>query len=194
MTNHSAPRYDWQAIRQDFEGTPLSLSEISRRHGPTASRICDEARSKGWVRFRKPDDFDSQVHRAASETSSYLPKELTDHAVLTAAEMIGVHRKDAAKLRTISNTLVERLGMIVEGNLTNEQMQDMICLGARESPADLLEKLSRVLVRMTELERQAYGLDTFDPETTAKEEEVSRTVDELWDRVYELQSDKSAKR
>jgi hypothetical protein len=108
--------------------------------------------------------------------------------------MISVHRKDAAKLRTISNTLVERLGMIVQGNLTVEQVREMVCLGARESPADLLEKLSRVLVRMTELERQAYGLDTFDPETTAKEEEVNRTVDELWDRVHELQSEKSAKR
>lgn len=194
MTDFSSPRYDWQAIRRDFEGTPLSLSEISRRHGPTASRICDEARTKGWVRFRKPDDFHEKAHKAASETVPYLPKELTDHAVLTAAEMISVHRKDAAKLRTISNTLVERLGMIVQGNLTVEQVREMVCLGARESPADLLEKLSRVLVRMTELERQAYGLDTFDPETTAKEEEVNRTVDELWDRVHELQSEKSAKR
>ncbi len=189
MTDYSAPRYDWQAIRLDYETGVLSLSEISKRHGPSPSRIADEARDKGWVRNRPAPNLERLAHTAAANTKQYDLETLTENAILTAQQVIVTHRKDAAKIRSMANTIVERLALHLSGHEVERPF-----IGARESPADLLEKLSRVQVRMIEIERQAYGLTTFDPESVAKEEEVNETVKELWDMVHEMQSDKAAKR
>jgi hypothetical protein len=189
MTDYSAPKYDWQAIRLDYETGVLTLSEISKRHGPSPSRIADEARNKGWVRNRPPSNLEKMAHLAAADTKPYDLDSLTENAVITAKQVVVAHRTDAARIRALSNTIVERLALHLNG-----QEVERPFIGARESPADLLEKLSRVQVRMTELERQAYGLATFDPDSVAKEEEVNETVKELWDMVHEMQSDKAAKR
>lgn len=49
--------------------------------------------------------------------------------------------------------LADRVGQLLDA----EGGDSPDCLGARESPADALEKLSRVLSRLIPLEREAFG-------------------------------------
>ena len=92
----------------------------------------------------------------------------------------------------IRGILVDRLGIILSGKpLTNENGEIMPCLGSRESPADLLEKLSRVMVRSTEIERQAYGLKTFNPETAATDAELQAELDKLTEEVEQIAREKA---
>lgn len=183
-------KYDWKLIKLDYETGVISIRELCRKHGLTPTRLYDEARAYGWVRRTPPEDLERRAHIQASGRSAQFDlKELEENAVLTATHVVTVHRKDAARIRSISNTIIERLSLYLNGEEVS-----LPFIGPRETPADLLEKLSRVHVRMTALERQAFGLDTFDPDSAAKEGEVEKTAEELWEMVHQLQSDKAANR
>ena len=115
-----------------------------------------------------------------------------EQAAMSAAQVVAMHRKDVARLRTISSTLVDRLGIILAGKeLKDAEGNQMACLGSRESPADLLEKLSRVMVRTTEIERQAYGLKAFNPEQTATDAELAAELDKLTEDVERIAKEKA---
>lgn len=64
------------------------------------------------------------------------------------------HRALLERLHLAARLLADRVGQLLDdANGGNGPA----CLGERESPADALEKLSRVLSRLIPLEREAFG-------------------------------------
>lgn len=179
-----SPRYDWEAIELDYKAGILPLEGICQKHGVSRNRLVSIAKSRGWERLPPPTA--AEVHGLASSGfpptaarhESFHIDDLKKTALMTAAQVVTVHRTDVAKLRHNATILIERLGMVITGTEVT-----LPCLGARESPADLLEKLSRVLTRTVQLERQSYGLDSMaqnpDGTNSAEEATVQAVNDEL---------------
>lgn len=63
------------------------------------------------------------------------------------------HRALLERLHLAARLLADRVGQLLDA----EGGDGSPCLGERESPADALEKLSRVLSRLIPLEREAFG-------------------------------------
>jgi hypothetical protein len=166
-----------RAIRSEWEAHTLPDREICEKYGITPTRLSKLARDNGWVRRHPPTE--AQIQRTVSLFSFDADEQL----LMSASSVVAMHRKDVAKLRTISATLVDRLSLELSGQ---ELPAGFICRGSRESPADLLEKLSRVLVRTTEIERQAFGLKTFNPEQAATDADLQRELDTLTRDVEEM--------
>jgi hypothetical protein len=176
------------SLRVYYEAGQLSMAELSARFGLSASRIESLAKARGWLRNTPPP-----LERVLPLVPPVFSEDPTEHATISAAHIVQIHRTDVARLRSISSTLVERLSFILSGQLPmSPDGNPLPTLGARESPADLLEKLSRVLVRTTEIERQSYGLTTFDPNKQASQEELDRELAEMEAEMERLARERSA--
>jgi hypothetical protein len=176
-----------RSLRIEYEAGQLSPAELAAKYSLSPSRLRALATNNAWIRNLPP-----APEKVYGNVERPLSQDPTEHAILTAAHVVGLHRKDVARLRTISNTLIERLGLELKIRQEGGELPDgFICRGVRESPADLLEKLSRVLVRTTEIERQAYGLKTFNPSDQANEEQLSHELQELTERVERIAREKS---
>lgn len=174
------------ALRSEYEAGNVSNAVLCRKYDITAGKLRDLAQREGWVKRTPPTE--DEIMKSVS-LFSFDPQE---QAVLSAANVVAIHRQDVARLRSISNTLVERLGLELAGKLpVDADNRPIICRGSRESPADLLEKLSRVLVRTTEIERQAYGLKTFDPDAAATDAQVQAQLDALEAELEEITKQKA---
>ncbi len=193
------PDKDWAAIRADYEAGLLPIATIAGKYGVEVIDIRINANKHGWVRRTiDGEKFNNAVNNHISEVAGLpmLPPEsapaltnveLGERAVLTAAQVVSTHRKDIARLRNISSVLVDRLGLVLEGKEIT-----LPCLGGRESPADLLEKLSRVTLRVVEMERQAYGLDSFDPNANEKDHaEFQSSMSNMWQRLVDATRQKT---
>lgn len=159
----SDERYDWDSIELDYRAGILSVNAICTKHGCSPSRLASVAQERGWTRLPPPRAEElfplaSNGHFALPlpDESTFTPEEIKRHMLLSVATVTNTHKRDIAKLRGTSYLLAERLQLVLMG----EQVT-LPCLGGRESPADLLEKLSRVLVRCVQLERQAYNLEAM---------------------------------
>ena len=176
-----------RALRSEWEAGQVPEHALCKKYGVTTTALRRMIIKEGWSKRHPPTEEKVQnlVH-----LFSFDPNE---QAALSAAQVISLHRKDVARLRSISSTLVDRLGILLSGKpLLDQDGNPMMCMGSRESPADLLEKLSRVMVRTTEIERQAFGLKTFNPETAATDAELQKELDDLTSQVEAIARDKAA--
>ena len=76
----------------------------------------------------------------------------------------------------------------------SQRLRALGVLMGDKSPSDLLEQLSRVMVRLVSIERQAYGLDVMpnpDPGAEASDQKVQSEVNKLWEQVQQIQKDKT---
>jgi hypothetical protein len=169
-----------RALKTEYEAGS-SLNQLARKYGLTVQGVKRRADLGGWMALKPPSE------EKVLDTVKLFSFDPEEQQILSAAAVVTVHRKDVARLRSIANTLVERLGLEMSGQLP----QGSICRGSRESPADLLEKLSRVLVRTTEIERQAYGLKHFDPDQAASDQELQAQLDELTEEMERIALEKS---
>lgn len=156
------PRTDWEAIEREYRAGQLSVREIARKHGISDTAIRKEAKARGWAR-----DLADKVRKAVREElvradgsqSGSQSQRANDEEIIDAAKRVGVevtlsHRRDLNQLHGIKRVLADRLATLLEGGDPGGR-----CLGDKESPGDLLEKLSRVTARLIPLERQAHNLD-----------------------------------
>lgn len=162
--HQQSPRYDWRVIRLDYESGVLNNVSICHKHGVSASRLSSVAAKEGWSRRPPPtaeELYGSSVIEGRmvvnpADAGPIDDETLRKNAVLTADVVLDTHRRDIRRLRSNMSLIIERLGLILDGKELT-----LPCLGARESPADLLEKCSRVLVRVVQIERQAYNLEAM---------------------------------
>lgn len=156
------PKTDWEAIERDYRAGQLSIREIARKHGISDTAIRKEAKARGWQR-----DLADKVRKAVREevvraTGSHpgsQEQRATDAQIVDAAKKVGVdvrlsHRRDLQQLHALKRIIADRLSTYLQGG-----NPDGPFMGDKESPGDLLEKLSRVTSRLIPLERQAYDLD-----------------------------------
>lgn len=164
------PKTDWEAIEREFRAGQLSIRAIASAHGVTDTAIRKKAKAEGWQRslankvreavreklVRTDGSQDGSQSLRASDS------EIVENAALRGLAVVTSHRKDLQQLHGLKRVLADRLSEVLHGG-----NPDGPCLGDKESPGDLLEKLSRITARLIPLERQAHNLDA-EPEDVAK--------------------------
>ncbi|MGR7993850.1 hypothetical protein [Xanthobacter sp. ZOL 2024] len=187
-------RTDWEAIERDYRAGSLSIREIGRKHGVSDTAIRKEAKARGWKRdlaekVRKA--VREEVVRATGSQASSQEQRATDAEIVETAKWVGVevqlsHRRDLQQLHALKRIISGRLAVYLDGG-----EPDGPFMGEKESPGDLLEKLSRVTSRLIPLERQAHNLDdeAVKIEHTGKSggviEVAAMTTDEIRERLKE---------
>lgn len=148
--------HDWEGIEREFRTGQLSILEIGRQYGVSDTAIRKHAQKYGWRR-----DLTDRVRKAtraalfhAGERDDASDDELVQEKADIAAAIIRQHRNDIACLRRVSALLSGRLEALVKGEAV-----EGISMGERESASDMLEKLTRSLVKVIQLERQAFNLN-----------------------------------
>lgn len=208
-----AEEKDWDAIELDYRAGVLPPSAVAKKHGISTSQLKRQVDKYLWE--RKPLDplALQQAHGVASlppsppkfaMDSNLDEKSVATMAVVTAARVIDIHRTDVRKLREITGKFTEVLAGLFD-HFERLPPKDLIealqvrtaMMGALigdDTPADLLEKLSRVMTRLVTIERQAYGLDVMplpDPNAEPAAQAVATQVNELWKQVQDLQIKKA---
>jgi len=163
--------HDWEAIEREYRAGQLSLREIGRQRGISDTAIRKRAKAEGWTRALA-ERVREQVRetlvradgsRAGSRATREHDAEIIEAAADRGMSVVMSHRRDITRLSELRTTLADRLASYLSGDTL-----DGPALGEKESPAELLERLSRVTARIIPLERQAYGLDApeaVDPRT-----------------------------
>ena len=163
------PRADWEAIERAYRAGQLSLRAIASAHGITEGAIRKKAKAESWQRAladKVRQAVREKLVRTDGETGTQhgtQPQRASDSEIIEGAALRGLtvittHRKDLQQLHGLKRILAERLSTFLQG-----VTPDGPCLGDKESPGDLLEKLSRITARLIPLERQAHNLDA-DPD------------------------------
>ena len=164
------PKADWEAIERAYRAGVLSVREIARAHQISEAAIRKRAKAENWTRALA-DDVRKAVNEKlarADGSQGAQDQHATDREIIEGASKVGFevvtsHRRDLLQLHGLKRVLADRLSVILDGGDPGG-----VCLGSKESPGDLLEKLSRVTARLIPLERQAHNLDagTDDPAQT----------------------------
>ena len=165
-------RADWEAIERDYRTGQFSDQELADKHGNVVSRqaISKRAKVRGWQK-----DLSVEVRRAtkakliAEQVAERVAEEVagkvarngnaTIEAVLAAAEtnkqVILGHRRDIAKVRDITMTLVD----LLETAAAESDASKRLPLGELVLTA---QRAGQSLARLQQMERVAFGLDEDD--------------------------------
>lgn len=161
---------DWEAIEREYRAGQFSVVEIARQHKISHTAIQKRSKRDGWKR-----DLTDKVRReiksrmvaevagevageVAPEVAESNARQAVDVAAARGIAVLREHRGDIARLRRIAAELARRL----EERVMNGP-GELECIGDKESLSDMLEKLSRVGTRVTQLERQAFNLNDAPP-------------------------------
>lgn len=152
---------DWAALERDYRAGTFSNRELAHRYGCAESAIRYRAKAHEWQK-----DLNAEVRKATSAKllraelrtpNAQEDAEIVDQASDFRASVVTTHRRDIQQLNGLKRILGDRLGQVLNG-----ATPDGPCLGERESPGDLLEKMTRITSKLIPLERQAYSLDSQD--------------------------------
>ena len=158
----TAGKVDWEGIEREYRAGQLSVREIARQYALSEGAIRKRAKADNWER-----SLASQVRETIREKLVRIDgtqegtqnqraqdAQIVEHAALRGMAVITSHRRDLVQIHGLKRIIADRLSQHLDGVKV-----DGPCLGERESPGDLLEKLSRVTARLIPLERQAHNLD-----------------------------------
>lgn len=204
---------DWTSVELDYRSGVLPIGAVAKKHGVSYSVVKSYAEKYGWERQELDPLLLRKAHGVASSPSgpkmsmdSDLSKaDVVQAAIISAAAVIDIHRKDVRKLRESADKFVALIGEVfsvahlasADDDVARQPLFDvlrrMAVLTGDAPPADLLERLSRVMVRLVQIERQAYGLDVtpVNPDVPSASSEVQNQVEKLWKQVQEIQKDKT---
>jgi hypothetical protein len=158
---------DWEAIEREYRAGQLSVREIARQYAVSEGAIRKRAKAEGWERaladvVRKAVR-EKQVRadgtQEGTQAQRATDREIVERAAQRGFEVVTSHRRDLTQLHGIKRVLMDRLAQVLNG-----ERPEGPCIGEKESPGDLLEKLSRVTSRLIPLERQAHNLDVAEPQ------------------------------
>ena len=204
---------DFTAVELDYRAGVLPLSAICKKFGVSINVLKSTAAKYGWE--RKPlDPFLVQQAHGVASLSPAQPKfgmdsdlsaeDVTKSAVATAGVVLDTHRKDVKRLRELSTkfadalvdvfTILQDPKMLVDDATAFQAARSRIgVLIGDKTPTDLLESLSRVMVRLVQIERQSYGLDSLpvNPDAPTASDAVQTEVNRLWQQVQEMQKQKT---
>lgn len=153
---------DWEAIEREYRAGQLSVREIARQFEITEGAIRKRAKSEGWSRplaDKVRDAVREKLVRADGTQDGTQSPRASDADIVEQASARGLavqlsHRRDLEQLHGLKRILAGRLAVHLQGGAVDGPF-----IGEKESPGDLLEKLSRVTARLIPLERQAFNLD-----------------------------------
>jgi hypothetical protein len=153
---------DWEKIEAEFRAGQLSIKEIARANGITDTAIRKRARLDGWSRAlaeKVRETVKEKLVRADGSREGSRPQRASDKEIIEAAALRGLdviasHRADLQQLHGLKRIILTRLSAHLKGEPVEGPF-----MGDKESPGDLVEKLSRVTARLIPLERQAHNLD-----------------------------------
>lgn len=174
---------DWEAIEAAFRAGQLSVREIAKQHGITDTAIRKRAKADGWTRALADRVRDAVRERLAredgSQSGSRPSHARTDAEIIAGSAQVGFdvvtsHRRDLQQLHGLKRILAGRLATHLQGG-----QPDGPVLGERESPGDLLEKLSRISARLIPLERQAHNLDEPGSDEPATKSDIRSALTRL---------------
>lgn len=162
---------DWEAVEREYRAGVLSLREIARQFAISDTAIRKRAKAENWTRPLadkvREAVIEKLVRTDGSQSGSHLQRandaEIVENAALRGMAVVTSHRRDLEQLHGLKRILAGRLAQILDG-----LKPDGPCMGEKESPGDLLEKLSRIASRLIPLERQAFSLDANGPEKSQK--------------------------
>ena len=176
---------DWERIGAQYRIGTMSLREIASMHGITEGAIRKRAKKEEWtrdlaakVRAKADELVRKELVRSEVRKETATEKEAIDTEAQVQARVRLSHRKDIAKGRMLSMSLMEeleaqtgsaelmqKLGEIMgdpdkSGNDKKlaDAYQKAISLGGRVQTMRSLAETIRTLVS---LEREAYGLDNM---------------------------------
>jgi hypothetical protein len=156
-------RIDWERIEAEYRTNTFSTRALAAKYGCTETAIRHRAKQYGWSK-----DLTESVRKETNarllRTEVRAPRDLRkDSEIIAEAADLRVtlltsHRRDLEQLHALKRIIATRLaahlnGDPIEGPYTAD----------KESPGDLVEKLSRVTARLIPLERQAHNLDEAPP-------------------------------
>ena len=152
------PPVDWEKIEVEYRAGQLSIREIARARGVDEKAIRNRATKCGWERALAERVREKVKERLVRNES---PRGLraSDDEIIEAASLRGLavvtsHRKDLLQLHALKRIILDRLAAHLNGGKPEGPF-----MGEKETPGDLVEKLSRVTSRLIPLERQAHNLD-----------------------------------
>lgn len=157
------PKTDWEAIEREHRAGQLSIREIAKRYGVSDTAIRKMAKAHGWQRSLaekvRREVREKLVREDGSQNQRASDAEVVEAAANRGSEVVQAHRRDILQLHRAKRILATRLEAYLSG-----ETPDGPFMGDKESPADVLEKLSRVNSRLIPLERQAHNLDDENPQ------------------------------
>jgi hypothetical protein len=159
------PPVDWEAIEREYRAGQLSLREIARQFDVSDTAIRKRAKADSWTRplaDKVREAVREKLVRADGSHAGSRPQRASDEEIVDGAAdrgfaVVTSHRRDLEQLHGLKRIIATRLATHLTGG-----EPDGPFLGDKESPGDLLEKLSRVTGRLIPLERQAHNLDEQD--------------------------------
>lgn len=162
MTLPGRPKTDWEAIEREYRAGQLSLRAIASAYGVTEGGIRKRANRDGWTRAladKVREQVKEKLVRAdgtqeGTQAQRTRDKDIIDAAASRGLDVITSHRKDIIQLHALKRILATRLAAHLNGDPVEGPF-----MGEKETPGDLVEKLSRVTARLIPLERQAHNLD-----------------------------------
>lgn len=179
-------KLDWDAVELDYCAGVLPDKTIAEKYGISLTVLQNRARSVGWAKTVLTMEDQANVFEMAENPrfpadSIFTQEDIKVKALMTAGQVVANHRKDVAKLREMTSNITGRL----EDYLLNDDPSRLVkVLGGKESPADLLEKLSRILTRVVTLEREAYGLGSLTINNEdGSQEAITKEIRELGERL-----------
>lgn len=151
------PRFNWDDVERDYKAGLLPLGVIAAKYGLSVANLKKVAAKQEWE--RQVVDPPPPVVPVGGGVPAM--------DVLTAAEARGMqerqivqvlreHQRDVNRIRGQANILMERLTLFLDGQDVTRPF-----LGGRESPADLLLKVTKVVFAAVRLEREMLGLSTY---------------------------------
>lgn len=157
----------WQLIKMEFECGKLSVAAIGRLYGVTDNAIRKRAMrgNPPWER-KLMHTLEEEARMRLLQEEEFQPKTDEERLALLAERqklVIVSHRGDINKVRTAANTMLNRLNAMLNG----EDIEGPF-MGDKESPADMLKKVSDALRYVIPLERQAFGIKEELPQESAK--------------------------
>ena len=171
---------DWEVIEAEFRAGQLSLRELARQHNVSEGAIRKRAKKDGWTRplaDKVREAVREKLVRADGTQDGTHPLRASDAEIVAAASERGFnvqlsHRRDLDQLHGLKRILAERLAVYLDGLEPSGPF-----MGDKESPGDILEKLSRVTARLIPLERQAFNLDAATPHADGPKGAVTMPID-----------------
>lgn len=156
------PPVDWEKIEAEYRAGQLSVKEIARANHVTDTAIHKRAKARGWTRAladKVRETVKERLVRADGLRDGLRPQRASDAEIIEAASLRGLevvtsHRVDLQQLHALKRIILTRLAAHLNGDPIEGPF-----MGDKETPGDLVEKLSRVTSRLIPLERQAHNLD-----------------------------------
>lgn len=183
---------DWEAVEREYRAGQLSVREIARRFGLTEGAIRKRAKADSWERPLadkvRAAVREKLVRADGAQDGTQDQRAKHDADIIQGASARGFevqmsHRRDIAQLHGLKRMLADRLAIYLDGG-----DPDGPCFGEKESPSDLLEKLSRVTARLIPLERQAFNLDAEKTDSGAsKIFDLTRLTDDELTAIQRIQ-------